>query len=156
MPVKPAARRDLAICRAAGHISRKEDTMDNQTADEAELSLAEATLAAEHAAERVRQAVANQITARKNLANEIEAWRNVWPKLTFLENIRQFQARSLAERAAAVDAPAPAPTPCADSAIDRIAKYSKGGQVQARHNSFRRGGHDISSYGQRVKLPSDR
>jgi hypothetical protein len=126
------------------------------SADEAALTLAETALAVEQTSERVRTARASVQSARSALNAAIENWRGAWPKLTPLENVRQYQQRSLTERAAQVDAPAPAPTPVADSAIDRQAKYSKGGQPQARYGSFRRGGRDVSQFGQRVKLPSEK
>ena len=126
------------------------------TADEAALTLAETTLAVEQASERVRTAHANQIAARTALAIAIEDWRRAFPRKTNLDVARDFQAASLATRAAAIDAPAPVPAPVADSAIDRQAKYSKGGTPTARYGSFRRGGHDVSQYGQRIKLPSER
>jgi hypothetical protein len=126
------------------------------TADDAALTLAETTLAVEHASERVRTAQANQIAARTALAIAIENWRGAFPKLTPLENARQFQAAALAERARQVDAPAPLPRPCADSAVDSQAMYSKGGKPTARYGAFRRGGFDVSRFGQRIKLPSQK
>ena len=126
------------------------------TEDEAVLMLAETTLAVEQASERVRTAQANQNATRTALSDAIENWRRSFPRKTALDVQREFQAASVAERARQVDAPAPIPTPCADSQIDRIARYSKGGQVQARHGAFRRDGRDISQFGQRVKLPSER
>lgn len=109
----------------------------------------------EAAQHRVATATLAVRSARRVLSDAVTDYQRDHPKLTPLENQRQFQEASVRERAAAINAPAPAPTPCADSAVDLQAKYSKG-PVGASYGAFRRGAHPQKLFGQRVKLPSER
>lgn len=128
-------------------------TASTISTDEAALQLAEASATVASARERFRTAGYAVKLARTALSRAMNNWII---RLSPLENQRQFQARSQQDRADAVNAEAPAPRPVADSAIDRQAVHSKGGSPQARYGGFRRGAHDISQFGQRVKLPSER
>jgi hypothetical protein len=95
------------------------------------------------------------------LAESIKAFQAVFPPLTPLENIRQFQAASQEQRRqlAAGEAEPTAVAPVGNSYLDRSLQRYGGADAFSRkgmRTGHRRGAYPAAMQGARLKLPSER
>lgn len=96
---------------------------------------------------------------RGDLASAVSSWQTGLPRITPAQLIRDHINAAVQQRAAALGAPPAAPEPCADSVIDRSAKWGLDASAEGhvRKNmvtGFRRGAYPGSYKGR--KLPSQR